>query len=361
MQARVLIEGEITSGVTKSELERSINALGSIDSLLVDINSGGGDVDEGYLIYSYLKGLGIPIHTRVTGICASIATVILLAGSKRTAISSNLNLMIHNPWVDLNEPMEAKEVEAVYNYILAEENKLIEFYVDNLKIDKNVLVELMDAESRLSHEKAKSLGFLTDEEVEYKAVAQIKYDNMNDKHTNILNSIKALLGVSAEEIEVKGLDLILSDDTTFYVETDSDELEQKSIYVEKGGEVVTDGEYSLKDGRVLTVFEGKIVTVTEQVEEPNEMDALRTENQSLKDELEELKTSSKASLDEVNAANAAILLEISEKVKDLEEENKAMASITLGGNEKVKAQVKQSSANTHQTMESWLREMSARK
>ena len=67
----------------------------------VNINSFGGDVEEGFAIYTelrkYAKDNDAKITTRAVGRCASIATVIFLAGDKRV-LTEYVEPFVHNAW-----------------------------------------------------------------------------------------------------------------------------------------------------------------------------------------------------------------------------------------------------------------------
>ena len=114
--------------VSLQNVMEQVKTAGAVDEYLVVINSGGGEVFEGYAIYNYLLSLNKPITTRGVGIVASIATVIFLAGKKRQ-LYNNTQFLIHNPWSmtegDANEFI--KKAEELKNI----ENNLIDFYVQH--------------------------------------------------------------------------------------------------------------------------------------------------------------------------------------------------------------------------------------
>ena len=83
-------------------------------------------------------------------------------------------------------------------------------------------------------------------------------------------------------------------------EGEEDLKEGDSVYVEKDGENVPaeDGDYTTEDGKVIKVAEGKVESITDTEAEvaeemggetPEEIDALKAENESLKAENESLK------------------------------------------------------------------------
>ena len=60
------------------------------------INSPGGDVDSGLAAYDVMKLLKSPVRTVCTGMAASMAAILFLAGSRREMLP-NTKLMIHDP------------------------------------------------------------------------------------------------------------------------------------------------------------------------------------------------------------------------------------------------------------------------
>jgi len=346
MEGKIYLDGEIGSNVTLESVRNQVVALGDIDVLNVDINSGGGDVTVGYAIHDYLKGLDIEVNTKAVGICASIATVIFLAGKNRSMLP-NAELMIHNPWVHPNQAMEASDLEGLAQYMREEENKLANFYSGRLGADKETIEGLMKVETRMDLNESKSIGFVNANSIQYRAVASIKFDNM-DKQTSLLKDIQAKLSklVKGEEETPQAADLTLADGTVVAIDSEDGEFVGKSITLADGSPL-EDGTYDLEDGRKLTVVDGMVSEVMEAEEEEGEdVEALKSENESLKAELESLKASqveSASALEESEKANAelkASIEGIEDTVNALLKENEAMASVTVGGKDPVKAAVK---------------------
>jgi ATP-dependent Clp endopeptidase proteolytic subunit ClpP len=94
--AEVMIYDEIGAwGITA---KRFVEDLGTVTAkhITVRINSPGGQVFDGFAIYSALKAHSAVVAVRVDGLAASIASVIALAGATVT-VAHNAFLMIHNP------------------------------------------------------------------------------------------------------------------------------------------------------------------------------------------------------------------------------------------------------------------------
>jgi len=92
--------GEVNIKQVTQQIQNNKDA----EKLIIHIHSPGGDVDEGFGIHDILvahgKANNVEIETSIEGLCASIATVIAMAGSTRM-ITENSEFMIHNPGVIL--------------------------------------------------------------------------------------------------------------------------------------------------------------------------------------------------------------------------------------------------------------------
>lgn len=349
MKGRILIEGVVGEDITLESVRSQVESFEGLTELQVDVNSPGGDVSEGYAILDYLNDLGVEITTRNIGTVASIATVIFLAGQERKSLP-NAEFMIHNPWIQPNAPMESSDLMEMGEFLKRTEDKLATFYSENLEVSKEEIEGLMDDETYLDLNEARKIGFVNAEAKKFKAVAKIKFDNM-DKQTGLLTDIKNALdklvsGTKAEAVEVNAMEITLADGMTVWVESEDGDFVGKAIYNEQGGDPLEDGSYALEDGRSLIVAGGIITEIVEAESEDDELEALKAENEELKNELETLRASSEETSKaleaekEVNAQNGEAINSILAKIEELEAENKAMAKVTVGGEAPLKQPTK---------------------
>lgn len=94
MVADVMINGEIGWDVDAGSFARALAAV-TADVLNVSVNSIGGDVFDGIAMYNTLRGHGAQINVLVTGVAASIASVIAMAGDTIT-MGRGAEMMIHD-------------------------------------------------------------------------------------------------------------------------------------------------------------------------------------------------------------------------------------------------------------------------
>jgi ATP-dependent Clp protease protease subunit len=162
--------GVFSMATVRAEVE----AVPDATDVLVIINSCGGSFTEGFAIHDYLRGLKMPIKTKVVGQCASIATVPMLAGDVRE-ITANSDFTIHNPWLDPWNmgPMEADDLFKLAAEVKEAETKLLNFYAERTGIDVGLIEPLMKEDTTLTADRAKELKFVTEIVDAYEAQASV--------------------------------------------------------------------------------------------------------------------------------------------------------------------------------------------
>ena len=99
---RIFIEGEINSA-SACEFARKIMLLLENDpdaGIDVYIDSPGGEVNAGLMIYDVIKGLTVPVRMFCIDMAASMAAIILAGGQKgRRFILPHSKVMIHEPLI----------------------------------------------------------------------------------------------------------------------------------------------------------------------------------------------------------------------------------------------------------------------
>jgi len=283
---------------------KQIEANEGADEIVININSPGGEVTEGFAIYNYLTSLDKNITTRGVGLVASIATVVFLAGKKRE-LYENTQFLIHNPWT--YGEGDASALEKKVEELRSIETQLLNFYATHTGADKSTLKDLMDSDKMISASSANELKFATDVLTNVKAFATIKNKISNN---TTMTKIGKIFRDAFAALKAQGV--VLSEMVTT---TDGTELEiEMAGATVAAGDMVTvngepaDGTFELADGTTIVVVEGKITEVTkpeaamekeeEEEEEKNydsiiaqlqnEINTLKNENASLKSENNEM-------------------------------------------------------------------------
>ena len=142
-----------------------VNAKSFIDELKeikdkninVHINSLGGSVFDGLAIYNALKNHAHNVTTKVEGICASISSVIAMAGDT-IEMAENSLLMIHNPFAQTGG--DANELRKTANILDKIRNEIADIYASRSKHDAEHYINLMDVESWFNSKESLELGLI---------------------------------------------------------------------------------------------------------------------------------------------------------------------------------------------------------
>lgn len=127
------------------------------DTIELHINSYGGSVKEGVAIYNQLKQKKCKeIIAYVDGFAYSIASVILQAADKRI-MGLGTSLLIHNMWLGICGNATELRKAADDLDVLMESNRQI--YLEKVTISEEELIDMMNAETYLTPEKAVEMGF----------------------------------------------------------------------------------------------------------------------------------------------------------------------------------------------------------
>ncbi|MEO1003541.1 MAG: head maturation protease, ClpP-related [Cyanobacteria bacterium J06638_7] len=125
----------------------------------VEIFSYGGDAFAGLGIYQQLRDYSGPVSTSVTGIAASAASVIAMAGESRR-VPSNAALMIHPSWSFAMGG--AEDLRKSANLLEKVDGALLSTYVEASGRPEDELRPYFEAESWLFGEEAFALGLATE-------------------------------------------------------------------------------------------------------------------------------------------------------------------------------------------------------
>lgn len=274
MQGVINIFGDIGVDVTLVDVIQQRKKYPQAESFLVNVGSEGGYLEEGFDIYDYLKGLKLPIHTKGRGVVASSATVIFMAGDTRSTYENTI-FMIHMPYVGKLENAGSEELDMISNLIKDDEKRLIKFYSERTSIEETAIKAMLRNETFLKEDELFNLGFTTEKQ-SYKIAAKLIIDNKMDKKDkehgkSLLDKIKALF----DEQKIKNKILFAADETEVEFPDVEDDAQIKvgdTVLVD--GSKPENGSITLKDGRTLTIVDGKIDSIEEEQEEEEVVDKL---------------------------------------------------------------------------------------
>ena len=123
------------------------------------INSPGGSVSAGLAIYDIMKYIRCDVSTICMGICASMAAVLLSAGTqgKRSALS-NSEIMIHQPMGGMQG--QAKDMEIAALHIQKLKERLYSILSENTRQSNETLRRDCDRDYYMDAKEALSYGLI---------------------------------------------------------------------------------------------------------------------------------------------------------------------------------------------------------
>lgn len=151
------IGGWFGDGMTTKSFQDEVAALGGLDELDLYINSGGGSIVDGLGIYNVLRRMKAKKTAYIDYLAASIASVIPMACDE-IRIAGNGRVMIHRASGGAFGNVD--EMRAAADTLLGFEEDIVKTYVARTKMDPEKIREMMHAETWMSAEEAKELGFV---------------------------------------------------------------------------------------------------------------------------------------------------------------------------------------------------------
>lgn len=129
--------------------------------ILFVINSPGGSVDAGFAIWDQIKMISSPVATLVTGLAASMGSVLSLSAApgKRFA-TPNSRIMVHQPRLSGVIQGQATDLEIQAKEMLKTRSMLIEIYVKATKKSTSEIEKAIDRDTWMSTEEALKFGLL---------------------------------------------------------------------------------------------------------------------------------------------------------------------------------------------------------
>lgn len=262
----IYIQGVISSNesfwgdqvTTPMMVRDQLASMPDATELLVLIDSPGGEVDAGFSIKNILISTGLPITTRAVGTCASIATVIFLAGKTRQ-IFNNSQVMIHLPMAGLEGHYNELELAKVKDQLAKETDRILTDYTTVTGTDKYLIEPFLIDGTYLDSNQAIQLKFATEI---YAPIMAININKM--KHTQSQKAVLALAKIlnvdtsTLQTTELVNIDVTTKDGIT--LSCDPDVSLDATVTID--GVAAANATYELENGDMITVVDGFITMVT---------------------------------------------------------------------------------------------------
>lgn len=258
-------------GVSFADIDAFCNSIPADDNQIeVRLHCDGGSVTEGWAMYDRLRATGKEITCIVEGNAASMATVILMAAPKeRRKAYENAHILVHNPWACVMTAADADDMQKIANDLKAEQERLVNLYVERCGVDRDTIQSLMDEDKFITAAEAKELGIIGEiiPPISAKVRTTTNPNNMNEVNVkaSLLDRMLAKLGFKtldeAASLDIKALELSTADGQTLTIEREEGQPQV-------GDAANPDGEWLMPDGTTIVVENGVITDIKPKEDAP---------------------------------------------------------------------------------------------
>ncbi|GAB5412223.1 MAG: ATP-dependent Clp protease proteolytic subunit [Chlamydiales bacterium] len=129
--------------------------------ILFIINSPGGSVDSGFAIWDQIKMMTSPVTTLVTGLAASMGSVLSLVAEKgRRFATPHSRIMIHQPAIHGVIQGQATDLEIQAKEIIKTRKTLVNLYMEHTGQEEKTIEKALDRDTWYSAKEALEFGLL---------------------------------------------------------------------------------------------------------------------------------------------------------------------------------------------------------
>jgi len=157
----------LSDGVDSDSAKDIIRKLWYLDHqapgkpILFIINSPGGSVDSGFAIWDQIKMLSSPVYTLVTGLAASMGSLLsLVSGKGKRFATPNARIMIHQPLIGGVIRGQATDLEIQAKEMLKTRAQIVDVYVKATGKDAQAIDKAIDRDNWMTAEEALQFGLL---------------------------------------------------------------------------------------------------------------------------------------------------------------------------------------------------------
>jgi len=143
-------------GITAEQFKTALDAV-TTPKIVLRLNSGGGDVFDGYAIYNALKAHPAQVSVVVDGLAASAASFIAMAGDTLSMGDPSM-LMIHRAFTFAMG--NTNDMKATTDLLAKVDGQIADIYAAKSGKPAADMLALMDNETWLTAQEAADLGFV---------------------------------------------------------------------------------------------------------------------------------------------------------------------------------------------------------
>ena len=164
LQARRIFISDAVDNESAQDIIRKLWYLEIQDPgkpILLVINSPGGSIDSGFAIWDQIQMISSPVSTLVSGLAASMGSILSLAGPKnRRFVTPNSRIMIHQPLLSGVIQGQATDLDIQAKELVKNRDRIIQIYVDATGKKPDIIEKAVDRDSWFSAEEALKYGLI---------------------------------------------------------------------------------------------------------------------------------------------------------------------------------------------------------
>ncbi|MDF2549637.1 MAG: clpp3 [Chlamydiales bacterium] len=157
----------VAEGIDSDSAEDAIKKLWYLDlvepgkPILLVIHSPGGSIDSGFAIWDQVKMIRSPVVTLVTGLAASMGSVLSLVADKGSRLATpNARIMIHQPSLSGMFKGQATDLDIQAREILKTRGNLVRLYSEATGKDIETVDKALDRDNWMSAQEALEFGLI---------------------------------------------------------------------------------------------------------------------------------------------------------------------------------------------------------
>jgi ATP-dependent Clp protease protease subunit len=158
----------LSGGVDSKLAKQTIMGLLALEAddpekdITLFVNSPGGSVNDGFAIYDTIRFIKPRVKIVASGLCASIATVILIAAAKKDRLAMpNTRLLIHQPLIPMQVYGPASDLEITATEIIKTREKINALLAEECGQDLDRVIKDTQRDYWMDAEGAVKYGLVT--------------------------------------------------------------------------------------------------------------------------------------------------------------------------------------------------------
>ncbi len=162
-QRRIFLSDAVDTESTKDIIRKLwyLEYVAPGEPILFVINSPGGSVDAGFAIWDQIKMITSPVITLVTGLAASMGSLLSLVAVKGKRLATpNARIMIHQPLISGVIRGQATDLDIQAKEMLKTRTMLVGIYADSTGKDAKDIEKAINRDNWMTAQEAKDFGLL---------------------------------------------------------------------------------------------------------------------------------------------------------------------------------------------------------